>query len=134
MTTPGASEPPRALALEDLFSLYGKLPRVAGADLADGLALARAIDRRRLDEVHACAFCDGRARAAVVLGASDLAGPAQWLDLCLACHRELRAVLDELERCAFDVQELDAEIIRRYEEWSDASARSSSGTPPPEPG
>jgi hypothetical protein len=34
-------------------------------------------------------------------------------------------MLDELERFAFDVQELDAEIIRRYEEWaapSDAGA------------
>lgn len=103
------------MTLEDLFPLYGHLPRITDADLAD---LARAIDRRRLDEVHACAFCGEQARAPLAAGASDLVGPAQWLDLCPACHRDVRIMLDELGNLAFDTQELDAEIMRRYEEWS----------------
>ncbi len=105
------------MTLEDLFPLYGHLPRITDADV---VALARAIDRRRLDEVHDCVFCGERARVALAAGASDLFGPAQWLDLCPPCDRELRIMLDELGRFAFDSQDLDAEIIRRYEEWMTA--------------
>jgi hypothetical protein len=105
------------LALEDTFAIRPSLPLAGDRDLAD---LARAIDRRRLDEIHPCAFCGERARAPVVAGASDLLGPARWLDLCPACNRELRIMLDELGRFALDAQELDAQIIRRYGEWAAA--------------
>lgn len=103
------------MTLEDLFPLYGHLPRITDADVAD---LARAIDRRRLDEVHPCVFCGELARAHLAASASVLVGPAQWLDLCPACNRDVRIMLDELGRFAFDTEDLDAEIIRRYEEWS----------------
>lgn len=111
------------MTLEDLFPLYGQLPRITDADLAD---LGHAIDRRRLDEVHACVFCGEQARAPLAASASDLVGPAQWLDLCPAHHRDVRIVMDELWNLAFDVQELDAEIMRRYEEWA-ANSKSQPG-------
>lgn len=109
------------LTLEDTFAVRESLPLASDRDLAD---VARAIDRRRLDEVHPCAFCGEQARSPVVAGASGLLGPARWLDLCPACNRELRIMLDELGRLAFDTAELDAEIARRYEQWAASSGSS----------
>lgn len=50
------------------------------------------IERRRLDEVHACLRCGGRADCAFI-AATEL-GP-RWLDLCNGCTRWLRNSLAE---------------------------------------
>jgi hypothetical protein len=67
--------------------------------------------------LHPCAFCGEQGRAPLMWRASALTGPARWLDLCPADNRDLRIMLDELARFAFDGAELDSEIARRYEEW-----------------
>jgi hypothetical protein len=48
---------------------------------------AAAIERRRLDEVHACLRCGQRAHCALV--AETEIGP-RWLDLCHRCIHWLR--------------------------------------------
>jgi hypothetical protein len=103
-----------ALTLEDLFAVRRSLPLISDRELAD---LGPAITRRHMDEIHQCVFCGEQARAAVAAGASDLLGPARWLDLCPAHNQALRIMLDELGRLAFNTEELDAEIIHRYEQW-----------------
>lgn len=41
-----------------------------------------AMERRRLDEVHVCLRCGGRAHCALIAG-TDLG--SRWLDLCHGC-------------------------------------------------
>jgi hypothetical protein len=104
------------IVLEDFFPHvhHGTLPRISASDQADGHALARAMDRRRLDEVHHCAFCGERARAALGYGPSDLVGPPRWLDLCAPHDKAVRDMA-----CRFQARPVpDGEIIERYEDWA----------------
>jgi hypothetical protein len=106
------------VTLEDLFAVRaGDLPRLTERELADVCA---AIDRRLLDEIHACAFCGGRARVALMANASDLFGPAAWLDLCAAHDQAVRELLTA------DPFLDDPGIICRYEAW--AASRSAGDT------
>lgn len=46
-----------------------------------------AMEHRRLDELHACLHCGGRAHCAIVAGTSL---GSRWLDLCHGCVNWLR--------------------------------------------
>ena len=74
---------------EDLFDVIAIAPMVGNP----AVGLSAAIDHRRLDEVHPCAFCGQRAGFAWVAGPSDLSGPARWVDACGRCHGELRKLV-----------------------------------------
>lgn len=90
-----------------LFAALAALPEVDPA-VAD---VARAIEWRRLDEVHQCSTCaTARAVQAYVVGPSDLVGARRWLDQCAPCGAALRDwALQGLS---------DDEILRRYQQWA----------------
>lgn len=94
------------MTLEELFAALDTAP-LAGH--LNGDAIPPAIDHRRLDETHRCAFCTDRARTAVYLHANDLFGAARWLDMCPPHFAELRQLDDPF----ID----DAEIVDRYTAW-----------------
>ncbi|HEY2090141.1 MAG TPA: hypothetical protein VGH54_29485 [Mycobacterium sp.] len=101
------------LELEDLFPLWGTLPRLTEAEKAD---VGGAVSRRRLDEVHQCVFCGERARTAVSAGPSDIIGPPCWLDLC---HAHFGAVRDIWIRDPFLRDDV---IVDRYSAWLERAA------------
>ncbi len=51
-------------------------------------ASTAAMERRRLDEVHTCLRCGGRAQCALIAGTSL---GSRWLDLCWDCRIWLQA-------------------------------------------
>jgi hypothetical protein len=51
------------------------------------VATGQAMERRRLDEVHACLRCGARAQCAIVAGTKL---GERWLDLCMPCTSWLR--------------------------------------------
>lgn len=52
------------------------------------VGLTRAMEHRRLDEIHSCLRCGERAHCAVIAG-TELGN--RWLDLCHPCTNWLRA-------------------------------------------
>jgi hypothetical protein len=60
-------------------------------DPAPAEAGAEDIDRRRLDEVHACLRCGKRAQVAYVADLKEAGN--RWLDFCAACDSWLRREL-----------------------------------------
>jgi hypothetical protein len=63
----------------------------------DRSAWAQAIEHRRLDEVHACLQCGGRADVAYIAEVpTDIPGvlpEPRWLDLCRRCAHWLQSTL-----------------------------------------
>ncbi len=92
-------------ALDPLLEILHLLEPLTAADQA---APGAALERRALDELHWCSFCRSRARFALVIGPSDVVGPARWIDACPEHYSALTAMA--LAWPGDDV------ILERYEE------------------
>lgn len=97
---------------EQFFEAAERMPLLPAALAADRSAIGDAIEQRRLTGEHQCAFCDERARTALVLGPSDLWAQPRWVD---ACHRCYRALTDFTWTWRDD-----ADIVRAYDEWQES--------------